>query len=141
MIIIDSIREFHNPHPQQRIILDAVSNFEAAIHASLKAGILRKRTFKIEFPRHVFKFLFDNKGTVVSHKPGKLYDRNDFNESYFTTDTFTLYNKHHEGFSVKFPIYMYSFVSFSVQFFDSTHNPLPRTYTETLFVKVVKDRC
>ena len=107
-------RRFHNPHPNERAILDAISSFELTIQTSLRAGVLKRSITKLEFPTHAFNFLFNGKGTNVTHKPGKLYNRSDFNPLYFSSDAFTYYNKHGEGITVKFPsicTIMYVFLS------------------------------
>ena len=113
--------------------MDSVSNLVAAIQLSLSKGILKAKTFNIEFPRHMFNFLFNNKGIMINHKPGKLYNMTDFDMHYFKVDSFTHYNKFGEKCSVKFPIYMCSYVRYSIQSYDSAHAPLPRTFTESLF--------
>lgn len=131
-------RFYHEPQPQERTILDAISSFSIAIHGSLRVGLLAKRSLTIEFPRQVFTFLFKDKGTNVQGKPGKLYERSDFLCHYFTDSHFSYYTKDGNGCFVSFPIYMYSHVKFSQQCFDSDGKKLPRSFTETLFVKLLK---
>lgn len=54
------------------------------------------------------------------------------------TVIFSYYTKDGNGCFVSFPIYMYSHVKFSQQCFDSDGKKLPRSFTETLFVKLLK---
>ena len=79
---------YENPDPPQRIVFDAVSSLRVTIHKSLAAGIIRQSKFSIEFPCFIFNFLFNGKGKNVKNKPGKLYDRVDFNPAYFSDDIF-----------------------------------------------------
>lgn len=99
---------------------------------------MKRRITKVEFPTHVFNYLFNGKGISVVRKPGKLYSRPDFDSLYFSFDAFTYYNKHGEGVSVKFPIYMYNYVRFSLKSYSSTQTQRPQTFTETLHLKLVK---
>ena len=62
-----------------------------------------------------FKFSFNEKGKKVKNKPGKLYDRVDFNPTYFPDDTFSCYNSLQEGCKTTFPVYIHSYVRFSKQ--------------------------
>lgn len=133
-------RLFFDPQPPVRLILDSVSIFTVSLQESLTQGIVRKRTISLEFPRYVFNFLFNNKGSPVRRKPGRLYERSDFSLTYFCDSTFAVYNKHKEGVAVVFPVYMYSHVKFSKHHYDSSGQPLPRSFTETLFIKITKIR-
>ena len=112
-VIIIAYRLFHDPEPPIRCILDAISAFHLAIKCSLRVGLLQKRSFSLEFPRHVFNFLFQSKGSAVVKKPGRLYQRNDIVELYFNDEHFQYFNKYGEGCFVLFPMYMRSFVKFS----------------------------
>ena len=94
----------------------------------------------LEFPTHIFNFFFMDKGRPIRNKPGRSFNRDDVPSSYFSDDHFTLYNKFGEGHSTVFPIYMYSHIRFSAQCYDSERNPIPRDFTETLFIKIVKKR-
>ena len=131
---------YHNPEPPRRVILDAVSNFSTAIRNSLSAGVVRKRTFSLEFPRYVFNHLFNGKGTNVRNHTGRVYQREDFVAEWFKDNSFEHYNKHGEGCFVSFPIYMHSHVKFSRGSYDKDLRPLEDNFTETLFVKLVKTR-
>lgn len=81
-------RLYHDREPPIRCIFDAISAFHLAIKCSLRVGLLQKRSFSLEFPRHVFNFLFQSKGSAVVKKPGRLYQRNDFIELYFNDEHF-----------------------------------------------------
>lgn len=97
-------RFYHEPDPPVRAILDSVSSLSVAIKNSLCVGVTRKRTFALEFPRHVFNYLFKSKGTVIKNHPGRVYQRTDFPSDYFDDSHFQYYNQHSEGCFVKFPI-------------------------------------
>ena len=49
---------------------------------------------------------------MVFRRPGKFFDRCDFNNKYFCDDDFTHCNEYNECVSVLFPVYMYSHVKF-----------------------------
>ena len=134
----DEFRLFHEPQPVKRIILDAVSAFSVAIQSSRRAGLLAKRAVTLEFPRNVFKYLFQNKGAFAKGKPGKLYERGDFPLEFFNELHFSCYNKDGDGCFVTFPIYMYSHIKFCHQSFDSDGRKLNRSFTETLSLKLIK---
>lgn len=122
-----------------RLLLDDISNLRAAIQHSLSAGILPRRSIKVSFHRHVFNFLFKNKGRNVKHKPGKMYSKSDF-PSYFDENFFQYYNKFGEGCFIVFPIYMYSCVRFTPKSYNSDKRPLCCSFNEILMLKVVKER-
>ena len=125
---------------QTLTMLDAVTSFTVALLNSLRAGIVHKRSISLEFPRHAFNFLFNNKGTHVRRKPGRLYYRQDFPSTYFNDHCFSFYNNHGEGCFVTFPVYMYSYVKYSQLHYAYDGTPLPRAFMEILFVKLVKTR-
>ncbi|XP_019858046.1 PREDICTED: uncharacterized protein LOC105314460 [Amphimedon queenslandica] len=134
-----AVRLYHEPQPPIRAILDAVSSFSLVLQNNLKAGLLRRRSMSLEFPRYVFNFLFNNKGNHTSNRPGCLYQRCDFSAEYFCNGHFEYYNKFGEGCFVSFPIYMYSFVKFSQKKYNSSGECLNScTFTETLYIKLVK---
>lgn len=86
-------RTYSNPHPENRFILDCVSNFVSAVSASLKLGTVRLCRFPVEFCLDVFKFLFDGKGTTSSGIAGKLYNRGEFDSKYFPEGWSTVCDK------------------------------------------------
>uniref|UniRef100_A0A1X7U9T0 Uncharacterized protein n=1 Tax=Amphimedon queenslandica TaxID=400682 RepID=A0A1X7U9T0_AMPQE len=124
-------RLFHQPQPAKKI-LDAVSAFSVAIHSSLRAGLLAKQAVTLEFPRNVFKYLFQDKGTFVKGKPGKLYERGDFPLEFFNELHFSCYNKDGDGCFVTFPRHMYSHIKVCHQSFDFDDRKLNCSFTETL---------
>lgn len=134
-------RSFEHPCPPERVILDAVSAFTAAITKSLLKGSLRERNITLEFPAHVFKMLFDGKGSRAPHKPGRMYNRSDYVCPYFDDSTFLCYGKHSEGCKIVFPIYMHSCIRWSAISYDHEHKIRPRTFTELLTIKLVKEHC
>lgn len=48
----------------------------------------------------VVMYLFCNCGNSVSRKRGKMYDRTDFNDRFFSNNDFVFYNKFNEGVCV-----------------------------------------
>uniref|UniRef100_A0A1X7UEC6 Uncharacterized protein n=1 Tax=Amphimedon queenslandica TaxID=400682 RepID=A0A1X7UEC6_AMPQE len=125
----------------KRTILDAVSAFSVAIQSSLRTGLLAKRAVTLEFPRNVFKYLFQDKGSLVKGTPGKLYEGGDFTSEFFNKLHFSSYNKDGDGCFVTFPKYMYSHIKFSHQSFDSDGRKLNHSFTEALSLKLIKSYC
>ena len=130
-------RLYKNPCPP-RVVLDAVSTMKLNVRSSLTAGILQKRSVTFEFPRYVFNYLFNAKGDRMRNRPGKLYEKKDFNTSYFPDDSFICYNHQHEACAVVFPIYLYSYVRFTKQFFNKEGQAIPLTFTELVTMKLIK---
>ncbi len=79
--------------------------------------------------------MFKNCGTVVSRKRGKLYNRCDFDDRFFSFNNFVFRNSNDEGVCVVFPIYMYSHVKF-VKLSDNCSD-----FCETVTVMLVKSCC
>ena len=73
-----------------------------------------------------------NKGSTVRHKPGRLFERNDFPSLYFKDNDFISHNKFGEGHFIVFPIYMYCHLKFVQQNYDSKVKTLPRCFTVSL---------
>lgn len=126
-------RTFTEPNPPERDILNAVSSLCTGIKKSLCAGTIRNCSFSINFRRDVFMFLFGGCGSVVPHKKGRAYDRNEFNHFFHSSD-FVLYNKFSEGVKVVFPVQLYSYVKCV-----RCHNFVD--YCETVSVILFKERC
>ena len=57
-----SHREFKEPRPHTRLILDSVSVFVHNVQRSLAAGTIKKNKVAFEMCTNVFRFLFDGKG-------------------------------------------------------------------------------
>lgn len=131
-------RLFYDPEPPERELLDAVSSLNAAIQQSLSSGVLRRRSFFLQFPCYIFNFLFKDKGSKVKNKPGKLYERCDFSSMFFSSTYFENYNKHGECCVVSFPIYMYSTVKFQSRGYDKDGQALKRSFSEIISLKIVK---
>lgn len=131
-------RYFNNPDPPLRLVQDSISSLLSGVHKSLKAGILRQRTIRIPFPMYIFKYLFNNKGSRVPHKPGRF---GDFWTNHFKTEDFVYYNQAGEGCEVTFPVYMNCHIRWSSRSYDRFHQLLPtRDYVETLTVFLTKGR-
>ena len=122
------------------MIIDAVSNLVQAIQASLRLGILKKRSQTLDFPIYIFNYLFKNKGTARHKKPGRLYSRDDFDLNFFKSDDFVFYNENGEACKVEFPLYMNSYIRWCPKSYDKHHNPLPRDYRESLKIYIAKSR-
>ena len=79
--------------PSDRDVLDAVSNICSSIKRSLKKGTVSNCTFTINMRKNIFNYLFNGKGTVGNHKPGRFYNLIDFDSTYFTSNCFQYYVK------------------------------------------------
>lgn len=77
-------------------------------------------------------YLFSNCGTAVCRKPGKMYNKCDFDKFVCSSD-FVFYNRHGEGVCVIFPVYMYSYVK-CIRLNTNID------YCETLLVRIIKKR-
>ena len=73
-------REFANPRPLMRTVLDCASLFIFNVARSLSAGTIRNNRLTLDMPTDVFKFLFAGKGIGViksivyfGHCDGKLH--------------------------------------------------------------------
>lgn len=119
-------------------MLNAISSFAASIRNSLRLGLVCQQNITLEFPRYVFNFLFNGKGSPVKHRSGRVLERIDFSAEHFNDSHFEYYNKDREGCFISFPIYMNSFVKFSTQSYSENGCPLPHGFTETLSIKVKK---
>uniref|UniRef100_A0A1X7VJR8 Chromo domain-containing protein n=1 Tax=Amphimedon queenslandica TaxID=400682 RepID=A0A1X7VJR8_AMPQE len=53
------IRLFDAPKPELLTVLDSFSSFVSSIRNSLRFGLVRQQNITLEFPRHVFNFLFN----------------------------------------------------------------------------------
>ena len=94
----------------------------------------------------IFNYLFNDKGTACTNKPGKMYTLTDFtcNSTAFNADSFVFYNRECEGVRVVFPVYMYSYVKFdsvSYSMSSSVLSTSPSNYHELVRVVLVKCRC
>ena len=53
----NSCRYFNDPHPEYRVVSEAVSSFKTEIYRSLKSGVNRLCSFNVLFRTDVFKYL------------------------------------------------------------------------------------
>ncbi len=83
---------FTHPNPSDRVILDSISSLTTALIKSLKLGCCRGCKFSLYFRRDVLNFLFNNCGSSVCRRPGKLFYRSDFNSVYFSDCNFVFLN-------------------------------------------------
>ena len=68
-----SCRSFNDPHPEYRVVSEAVSSFKTEIYRSLKSGVNRLCSLMFCF----------RKGKDCPHKLDLFYDLEDFNEAFF----------------------------------------------------------
>ena len=138
-------RTYSNPHPENRFILDCVSNFVSAVSASLKLGTVRLCRFPVEFRLDVFKFLFDGKGTTSSGIAGKLYNRGEFDSKYFPEGWSTVCDKLGDSCEIEFPVQMDIHIKYGPKcyFKDSkgSFSMKPRSFFEEVIVTISKNRC
>ena len=66
--------------------MDNVSNFLSGLSGSLKSGAIRKCQFTVEFRMDVFRYPFRDRGTKPTRGLGKLYQKVDFSEQFFSED-------------------------------------------------------
>lgn len=133
-------RLYNSPVPESRVLIDSVTSLKESILNSLRVGTNKRRCQSLEFPTHVFRYLFNNKGVIVPSKPGRLYHRCDFPSSHFNDSDFQYFNKEREGCFVVFPIYLYSFVKYMPLRYDDGGTCRPRPFIEKLNFKLVKTR-
>ena len=81
-------------------------------------------------------FLFNNCGSSVRRRPGKLFYHSDFNSVYFSDCNFVFLNVSKEGFCVDFPIYIYSSVKVVKLGYNYSYD-----FVESLSVVLVKKCC
>lgn len=138
-------RTYTNPHPENRCILDCVSNFVSAVSASLKLGTVRLCKFSVEFRLDVFKFLFDGKGTTSSRTAGKLYNRGDFDSKYFPEGWNTVCDKLGDGCEIEFPVQMDIHIKYGPKCYlkdsEGSFSLKPRSFSEVVIVTISKNRC
>ena len=74
MLLLNLCRTFTNPSPGERNVLEGVSSLISGIICSLKLGTIRHYSFNVCVRRDVFNFLFEDKGSRVCHRRGKIID-------------------------------------------------------------------
>ena len=87
---------------------------------SLKLGVNLNCTFSVEFRVDVFNFLFKGKGRAPPAGHGLFYELNSFTTTYFPVDWHVVYIKLGDGGNLVLK---------------------PRTFTEMVYVRLVKCRC
>ena len=112
---------------------------------SLKLGVNLNCTFSVEFRVDVFNFLFKGKGRAPPAGHGLFYDLNSFSTTYFPVDWHVVYNKLGDGCRIDFPVRLESKLKWSSKVYvrDTSGNLVlkPRTFTEMVYVRLVKCRC
>ena len=101
-------RSYFNPQPSVREIIDSVSNFLSSPSGSLKSGAICKCQFTVEFRMDVFRYLFRDRGTKPTRGLGKLYQKVDFSEQFFSSEWDKVYDRLGDGCQVDFPIRIHS---------------------------------
>ena len=138
-------RYFHDPQPDNRIVLDDISTFISEIERSLKGGINRACSFNFIFRTDVFRFLFGGKEKACPHKLGKFYNEEDFDETYFPSGWFKCCDRLGDGCRVRFRVRMYSKVKWSPLAYTidpGTNKVVPkkRSFKELCYVWISKER-
>ena len=137
-------RYFHDPQPNHRVVLDAVSSFVGEIHRSLRLGVNRACSFTVDFRTNVFRRLFGSKGRDCPHRLGRYYEKEDFDEAFFPLDRFKCCDRLGDFCTIRFPICMYSKVQWLPVVYtkdeDGVVVPQKRSYKETCHVYVCKVR-
>lgn len=85
-----------------------MSTFKEEIQGSLTAGVNLRTQFTFECRTDVFLFLFSGKGREWPKKYGRFYDLDDFDQVYFPSKWYIVYDRLGSGCTVEFPIRMYS---------------------------------
>ena len=138
-------RSYEDPLPPYRVIADNVSTLVSSIQSSLKLGVNRSCKFSLEFRMDVFRFLFSDKGTTPPTGRGKFYELEEFSSAYFPAGWHIVYDRLGDGCRVDFPIRLESKLKWSSTVYskqdDGTLLPKPRTFTEMIYVSLVKVRC
>ena len=136
---------FEAPCPEYRLVADNFSNFIAEVHRSLKLGVNVNCSFSVAFRTDVFNFLFKGKGSVPPTGRGNFFDLADFSNVYFPHDWYVVYDKLGNGCKVVFPVRLESKVRFSRPVYskksDGSLVLQPKTFTEMVYVSLVKIRC
>lgn len=71
-------------------------------------GVNRGCNISVNFRTDVFEFLFKNKGSDYPHGPGRLYNHQDFDNTFFTTDWHRVHDTLGDGCEVQFPVRLHS---------------------------------
>ena len=138
----NSCRYFNDPHPEYRVVSEAVSSFKTEIYRSLKSGVNRLCSFNVLFRTDVFQYLFKGKGKDCPHKLDLFYDLEDFNEAFFTSGWHAYYDRLGDGCAIDFPLRMHSKLQWSPIGYDK--DPCgglvsrKRSFKEVCSVSVVK---
>ena len=115
------------------------------MQGSLKLGVNLNCTFSVEFRVDVFNFLFKGKGRTPPAGHGLFYDLSSFSTTYFPVDWHVIYNKLGDGCRIDFPVRLESKLKWSSEVYvrDTSGNLVlkPRTFTEMVYVRLVKCRC
>ena len=74
----------------------------------LAVGAIRKCQFSVEFRMDVFRYLFRDRDTKATRGLGKLYQKVDFSEQFFSSEWDKVYDQLGDGCQVDFPIRMHS---------------------------------
>ena len=140
-----SYSTFEDPCPPYRLVADSVSNFVAEIHRSLKLGVNLNCSFSVGFRTDVFNFLFRGRGSVPPTGPGRFFELTDFSNDYFPVDWYIVYDKLGNGCKVAFPVRLESKIRLSSSVYcknlDGSIVLKPKTFTEMIYVSLVKNRC
>ena len=142
---IETHRYYADPQPSVRDILDSTSALTAAISRSLKMGVNRGCHISVNFRTDVFNFLFKYKGSEYSHGPGRIFEREDLDMNFFSTDWYRVHDKLGDGCEVQFPIRLQSRLKWAQTVFirddqSGQIHPKNKTFEEVCVIWLVKQR-
>ena len=104
---------FEDPCPDYRLVADGVSDLAAEVQKSLKLGVNLGCRFSLRFRTDVFNFLFKGTGSVPPTGRGRFFELEDFDNFYFPTDWYIVYDKLGNGCKVVFPVRLESKTKFT----------------------------
>ena len=124
---------------------DGVSDLAAEVQKSLKLGVNLGCRFSLRFRTDVFNFLFKGTGSVPPTGRGKFFELEDFDNFYFPTDWYIVYDELGNGCKVVFPVMLESKTKFTNSVYckcsDGSIVLKPKMFTEMIYVSLVKGRC
>ena len=112
------IRLFENPQPASSKIVEAVDSLKLAVEGRLKSK--SRLALTINFPSHIFRYLFEGKGEVSG---GWLYaDEKAFDRRYYPQNWDECLDSFGEGHKICYPVRMRIFLFWSPKRFIKVKN-------------------
>ena len=108
-------------------------------------GVNRGCHISVNFRTDVFNFLFKDKGSEYSHGPGRIFEREDLDMNFFSTDWYRVHDKLGDGCEVQFPIRLQSRLKWAQTVFirddqSGQIHPKNKTFEEVCVIWLVKQR-